>query len=155
MVPGWPYTGCGLRLKTPLPAALAVAVTFLFVVVAWVPFRAETFTDAWRVWSDMAATSSIGFSPTQLGETLNAANVLYLKSSASAYEAIPWLIVATVLAFAAPNSLQLVGLTGSRWTPFNYNPEFVLQPFVIGLTLFLTVLLMLLTRSTEFIYFNF
>jgi D-alanyl-lipoteichoic acid acyltransferase DltB (MBOAT superfamily) len=143
------------QLKTPLPAALAVAVTFLFVVIAWVPFRAETFADAWRVWSDMAAASSIGFSPTQLGEALNATNVLYLKSSASAYEAIPWLIVGTVLTFAAPNSLQLGGLTKSNGTPFNYNPASVLQPVVIGLTLFLTVLLMLLTRSTEFIYFNF
>jgi hypothetical protein len=123
--------------------------------VAWVPFRAATMSDAWRVWGGMSGLNDLGFLPQRLEESLNAWRVLYLKTSGSAYEALPWLVLGLAIVFVAPNSMQMVGFVEGRTHWLAYNSQLLVQPVAVGLVLFVTSVLMLLSHSTEFIYFNF
>ena len=141
--------------KISLPAIFAIGLTFLFVTIAWVPFRAATMADAWRVWGGMSGLNDLGFSPHKLEESLNAWSVVYLRTSSSAYEGLPWLIVGLVIVFVAPNSMQMVGFVEGRNNWLRYNPRLLVQPVAVGVVLFATSVLMLLSHSTEFIYFNF
>jgi D-alanyl-lipoteichoic acid acyltransferase DltB (MBOAT superfamily) len=141
--------------KISLPAVFAIGLTFLFVTVAWVPFRAATMSDAWRVWGGMSGLNDLGFLPQRLEESLNAWRVLYLKTSGSAYEALPWLVLGLAIVFVAPNSMQMVGFVEGRTHWLAYNSQLLVQPVAVGLVLFVTRVLMLLSHSTEFIYFNF
>jgi len=61
-------------------------VTFFCVVIAWVPFRASSFDEAWRIYCNMFL-----YTPSQL---VNSKNILLIAS----------LVIVTVL---LPNCLQL------------------------------------------------
>jgi D-alanyl-lipoteichoic acid acyltransferase DltB (MBOAT superfamily) len=54
------------RLALSLPAPLAWLLTFTFVDIAWIFFRAKTWSDASRVLHGMFDLSSIGYWPTAL-----------------------------------------------------------------------------------------
>jgi alginate O-acetyltransferase complex protein AlgI len=141
-------------LQKPLPRVLAVGTTFIFVVFAWIPFRAVSIADAVRIWRGMLGMEETGFSSVHFEKMRSALDALLLRSSDNVTEALPWLIVASFIVFAAPNSMQMLGFAKSK-SVFVYSPNSLAQPLAMGLILFGTVILMLLSRSTEFIYFNF
>jgi hypothetical protein len=70
-------------------------------------------------------------------------------------EALPWLVLGLAIDFVAPNSMQMVGFVEGRTHWLAYNSQLLVQPVAVGLVLFVTSVLMLLSHSTEFIYFNF
>lgn len=58
---------CGYRLwvllKWRMPAVVACAMTFLGVLVAWVPFRADSLSDAFAIWQSMVGLKAMVFPP--------------------------------------------------------------------------------------------
>ncbi len=50
----------------PIPRWLRIAKTMLLVMIGWVFFRAESLTDAWRMFKAMLGLSGVGLSPSIL-----------------------------------------------------------------------------------------
>ena len=55
------------KIGVALPKLLAWTITFLFVNIAWVFFRAESFESAWRMLKSLVAFDTITMSPTFAG----------------------------------------------------------------------------------------
>ena len=114
----------------PLPGPAAWALTFLFVLLAWVPFRAETLAGAGRVWAAM-----FGFGP-DARTILDAGN---------------WV---TILAGLVPvlfmqNSVRWVNGEVPRW-PWRPTLGYA---YLTAAVLLVTVLN--LSQMSTFLYFNF
>jgi D-alanyl-lipoteichoic acid acyltransferase DltB (MBOAT superfamily) len=131
-----------LARHSTMAAVAAWALTFLAVVVAWVFFRAETFTGAANMLAGMF-----------LGATEMDADLVDLHGAC--YAALGLLI-----AVSARNSQQLVGAV-LEWIE-RPHPEFAIRPFVVGshagalLLIIASLTLISVSWGTnEFIYFNF
>jgi alginate O-acetyltransferase complex protein AlgI len=141
------------ELGLKLPKWAAWTVTFLFVNVTWVFFRAHTWADAKRILVGMVDVSTAGKLPVASVPTEHLAwggwfsdNLLRMLPTGLAAQALPY--AAIVLAFwiiAWRNSCELVlGGTIARWR-------------VVGAWLMFCVALYatMVTTSTVFLYFNF
>ncbi len=130
------------RVGVPLPRALAWALTFLFVTVTWVFFRATSVAGACAMLRAMAGMNSVPASPTgdwlaQLQATLAAALVV-----PPAWTLLPPIIgLAIVWRRANSNDLAL------RFRPTVWNGALV--------ALALPLCVLQLARVTPFLYFNF
>ncbi len=134
-----------------LPALVGWAMTFLAVVVAWVPFRAADLPAAWRVWSGMAGLASDMHDPAPAlaGKLMLVAVCLCIAGLAPNTQTLlrrymPGLGTngyATGIASDGDSRLA------PRWRPtpgWGLAAGFVLAVCVMGLN-----------RATEFIYFQF
>ena len=104
------WTRRGLRM----PAGPAWALTLLFVVVAWVPFRAPDFGTAWRVLQGMAGLGGVGGVRIENGPVLLLAIAIALlgptsQAAAARLRPDPWMAVPAGLALAG-----LLLLAGGR-----------------------------------------
>jgi alginate O-acetyltransferase complex protein AlgI len=128
---------CGLSA----PAPLGMSVTFLFVVAAFVIFRADTISTARHVLDAMAGADGLtwqvrlvesGWRPPLFGSILN--------------ETAAWLAIALVFALIGPTSQVVVRtLLKPRW------------PIAVGLAIILSYLIVELggEGGAEFVYFQF
>jgi len=116
------------KLELRLPAVLSIPLTFLFVVFCWVLFRAQSFTSAKRIYEALLWTRLRG-SDNHLDATKTATIVA----------------IAALLAFALPNTSELIGRLSPRTT---YAVGF-------GLLAAIAVLALNASESFEFIYFHF
>lgn len=139
----WPYG--------PVPAILAWAVTFLAVMLAWVPFRAADLTVAGRVWAGLGR-----FAPDQ-------ASLAHVPIGGVAF-----VLLCLGVTLLAPNTQTLLrhhtpGLPTRGYATGIEIEDAARQPMVLRLTpawgatmgVLLVVCLMGLNRATEFIYFRF
>ena len=133
------------KLKIKLPLILAWFLTFNFINIAWVFFRAKSFDDALKVlkgmftgdfilpnsWSHLFGSlkSSLHF-----GEW----SKLYANES---YIGL-WLLIAFIIVVAMPNSME-------------WKDRFKTNFFYLILTLFFALSLFMLYKKSEFLYFNF
>ncbi len=122
--------------------ALARSLTFLMLVLAWVLFRAESFSAALRVYQGM------------LGMSGNAADIDLDKGLA-------WILAGWTICWALPNAMQWL----SKYPPALQElkadktaDRFLWQPNLVwSLTLLLlaVVCLLQMTSVSEFLYFQF
>ncbi|MGN0915693.1 MAG: MBOAT family O-acyltransferase [Succinivibrio sp.] len=135
-----------------LPKALAWILTFVFVDVAWVLFRAEDLTQALVFYSKMFDFDSINLLMfANLKENLK---VLGINGSAFIYCLLS-LVIVTV--FKNSNEIVSVldkGIFIKRFKELKWYSKALLS-FVISLVLFYIVLAVLGSDYSEFIYFNF
>ena len=146
------------RLATPWlrpPRAVAWALTFLFVLLAWVPFRAPSIGAAWLYWQSMAGLNGIEL-PEQFSSVLgrlafvswNNLPYRYLWQTGG-WEGAVAMIVALPLAFLLPfqqgSSLEKFASQGRRLAP-------VLAIALIGL---FVASLWFKDRNAAFLYFQF
>lgn len=133
-----------------LPNNLAWFLTFLFVNLAWVFFRARTWEDARRIFEGMAGVNGIvwpdGLS-SYLGPAVHVGPWLE-RISASAWTA-PTVAICLITALAAPTSRQ-IALTALTRSTFAL-PLATCAGVLLGASL----LVSWAARYTEFIYFNF
>ncbi|MDA0745672.1 MAG: MBOAT family protein [bacterium] len=128
----------------PVRRGLAVALTFFFVVLAWVFFRAETFDGAFRMLHAM-----LGFSGLTLGSMIS--------RKASFF----WITGLLALVWLAPNTQQIM----ARWRPV---VERIPRParhkglfwhpswhWAVGIAALGFVAFIQLSRISEFIYYQF
>ena len=125
----------GLRL----PDWIGWAITFMFVNFAWVFFRAEDLPTAQRMLSSM-----FGLNDSELG---------IVNGGLLPIEAMLSLIFAALLAFLAPNSQQIAGLS-----PHNGRLHFkggLIAAVLVGFAFFYAMVAQIQNTPSDFLYFNF
>jgi len=131
----------GLRM----PKLLGWFITFNFINIAWVFFRANSFHDAKKVLQGMFQGKFIYPYELPLAQTMHEWGVLVGKWSAVFLNDIwiwVWLLAGFVTVLALPNSMQM-------------KERFRTNGLFLGLSLFFFLALFFLYRKSEFIYFNF
>lgn len=118
------------------PRWWARPLTFLAVLLAWVPFRAPDLAGALQIWGGMAGLNGLGF-PRALGGP-------GLQWIAAGGIGLPLLLAASLLAWFAPNTRQLVA---RHWQGT------LRHAGAVAALLLLCVFN--LNRPTEFLYFQF
>lgn len=133
-----------------LPHAVAVAVTFLAVMVAWVFFRAENVTVATRFLQEMAGLH--GYFPADgfITRTLRINERWYMLAAAA------------LLAFLAPSTHELMkkklaldiakNVDAVKGFSLTWSPT---RRWAVGIGLLAALSLMLMTHVNAFIYFQF
>jgi D-alanyl-lipoteichoic acid acyltransferase DltB (MBOAT superfamily) len=163
-VPVW------LRLR------LAHLLTFLVVVLAWVPFRAESMDATWRVWKAMLGVDGIELpariaGPLGLGAGGMFANGLLdrgefwilrtLGIGSAPLQCVVGISLLLLLCFIIPNTQEFMRYDANvdldvpiRRTPAHHFGD---HPILVGCLAAAAfwVCIFLLNRPTEFLYFNF
>ncbi len=133
----------GLRL----PFVFGWFITFMFVNMSWVFFRANSFDDALKVLKGMFAGAfvlpkeTIAFIANfakEHGVIVGKWSNLYLYESGIFW----WIIAGFFVALVLPNSMQLREKFKTNW-------------FYLVLTVLFSMAIFMLYRKSEFIYFNF
>jgi D-alanyl-lipoteichoic acid acyltransferase DltB (MBOAT superfamily) len=131
------------RLKLQIPSVIGIAITMLAVIIAWVFFRAQTTQGAFNLLSTM-------FGLIDSGEPVAWVPVNYIL-----------LVVASLIAFLAPNTAQIFSYqgckSGSSWSKqvaskLGGNKS---KFMAIYLGLILCLSLLFIPQPTVFLYFNF
>lgn len=140
------------RLQRPLPPALAWIVTFMFVNLAWVFFRAKTLNDALRVLRGMIdfrsvfdhSSASVPTSDLAWGGWLSDVLLRLMSASLVGHITTYMAIVLAFVLIAQKNSMQLAsGVIGAGKLTY-------------GIVLFTVAMyFMLAATSSVFLYFNF
>ncbi len=128
-----------------LPRWLGVALTFLFVAAAWIPFRAPDLVSTVALWKAMAGMNG-----------LSGANVL---SADQVRSAVLWVLGLYVVVRYCPNTQEILGMVEhARMRPglavFHWRPNMA-WAVVIGTGLGFALAKTTVARSTEFLYFRF
>jgi D-alanyl-lipoteichoic acid acyltransferase DltB (MBOAT superfamily) len=117
-------------------------LTFLLVMLAWVPFRAPDMAVTQDVLSGLTGLHGLGL-PYQLGGQ----GIRWLSLDTPGLFILP---LAMLLAFYAPNTQELFARgQAARW---RWQPS---TRWALGCAALLTVCLFSMNRSTEFLYFQF
>lgn len=164
--------GTGL---TPVSKALGWAITFLAVVAAWVPFRAETFSGAKSVWSGMLGLNGISIPEkwskvSEIGDALKGTGIMFngffpgIGNMPSLEFPIMTLAELLLIALILPNTQQIMnryrpaleiyaGEVGrTKWKWLEWRPSLLWAAVLIGL--FISSIISL-TKASVFLYFNF
>ena len=132
------------KLKIKLPLILAWFITFNFINIAWVFFRAKSFNDALKVLKGMFRGDLV--LPDSLSQWLGTLKGVDFGSWSKLYEGETfiglWLLVGFIVVVVAPNSMEL-------------KERFKTNYFYLILTLFFALSLFMLYKKSEFLYFNF
>ena len=139
---------------------LAWGLTFLFVNLAWVFFRALTFDDAIRLLKGMAGMNGITGETGALQPSVIFSNAFPQASLIGSefglsLEIILYLVVFGAASIMAPNSVQMIGFVerqGQKHFLFTPNTKFA---FFTGVVAGTGLISTLATTGTEFLYFNF
>jgi D-alanyl-lipoteichoic acid acyltransferase DltB (MBOAT superfamily) len=132
-----------------LNTIIAWFITFNFINLTWVFFRAESFEDALRVIKGMLGLKGVGFTQkwmervdmfTTLGFSTIAENSV---NSNFKEQMLYWIVGAILLVVFAKNSNEV----GERFKPNNIYAFFAIALIVISLLKF--------TQISQFLYFNF
>ena len=159
---GWPFVIWGAlhglattvhkgwqTLGFKMPRLLAWFTTFLFVHCAWVFFRAESISQAWSILKGMVGANGIS-----LGDT---ANIISQYAWSVPQELLVWdsgvlnrIVIFGLAAFLLPNSIQM--MQGKGWLGFKSTP---IKAIFLGGILGTALSIMLVSKGSEFLYFNF
>ncbi len=135
------------KLNKPLHKWLAWFITFNFLNVTWVFFRAQTWQDAIRVLDGMVSLDNIHLSEKLIKysvfEKIHALYPSAFGITTAHRSAYLYLIVAIVLVTRFDNSVQRM----QRFKPDTFNFSLVVVVFVY--------ILFNLSKVSEFLYFNF
>jgi len=149
-----------------LPAFVALPITFLSVVLAWVFFRAVDLPTALNILAGMGGMQGVAL-PSAIGDalggvrsTLEAAGVtFYLGGGERFVKTWGWVLAAAALAFLLPNTQEIVRKYASwresrdpaglrlTWIPT--------RGWAVVLSALALLSLLSLTRPSEFLYFQF
>ena len=127
-----------------IPSAIAWAFTLVFVILAWVPFRADSFSATFTIWKSL-----FGFYGLASAETLTAGQL-----------AAPILCILALLGVAlfAPNTQELLSyprvIVAALRQPTRFVPS-LRWAIAAGVTFGIAVSFILTQRPTEFLYFRF
>lgn len=133
-------TGSSGRARNALTHACAILITFIAVVVAWVPFRADSMAAAAAVWRGMAGANGLTSGvPVTMGE-------------------IGWLLLGLLIAWLLPNSQQWLARFKPAWDEVTAHPYLAWRPtprHAIMVGALLGISLVSLNRVSQFLYFEF
>ncbi|MDK9725448.1 MAG: MBOAT family protein [Sterolibacteriaceae bacterium MAG5] len=143
---------------------VGVGLTFVAVVVAWVPFRATDLDAALRMWAGMFGVNGISLSSrlaARVPEVINQLAVfegLTPLSGLNANEVVMTLPFGLAVIWLLPNTQQWMAKYQPAWDAVRSPSKWVWQLSnkygIVGGALFALTLLML-TRESAFLYFQF
>ena len=162
-------TGGGLSnfLSDHVAKLVGCAITFTAVVVAWVPFRSESFSTSMKFYSGMFGLNGISFPASwapllqgwELSKRINFSGLLPLLLSDS-YELFLWLFAGLIIVFGLPNTQQIAGGLGfdtssesSLLLERSISWRKVSMAFLTGGLLYISFIS--LGRPSPFLYFQF
>ncbi len=165
---GWRVVSRRLELpKVPGSGLFAGAITFLAVVVAWVPFRATGFDSCRRVLNGLIGLNGVSLAstfepyPRTVEGLLQRFNAIFsgLGALGGATIDLSIILICFALVWLPPNSQNLVGLgprqhTGGSHAPALWKPT-VGFAFLAALMFFFAILTVGSNRDSEFLYFQF
>ncbi len=136
-------------------------LTFICVVLAWVPFRAESLSASLRLWQAMFGANAFNKTDVMFQAALGPlGDLLGLFGYVSARGANrAWLVLLMLVMFSAPNSVEIAeGIwpigSARRW--FTPRQGYRLHPaFGVVLGLMFGICLGFLGAPSEFLYFRF
>lgn len=145
-------------------AVLGIGLTFIAVIIAWVPFRAPDLDTALRIWAGMFGINGISL-PASLGarvpvwlSEIAIFDGLSPLSALNALEVILALPFGLAVIWLLPNTQQWMAKHQPAWDPVRSPSRWVWQLSnkygVVGGALFALTLL-ILTRESAFLYFQF
>ena len=156
-----------------LPAWAGIALTFVLVTLAWVPFRADSLDDAWRIYTQLAGFGGplvstglaepilYGVPETILRTILQALGATPLASGALCQAllvagglAIALCLPNTAETFARAAPLVGEGVPGGTWSVWRPRWKFGAVWLVLIVALF-TVSVIFMRRPAPFLYFQF
>lgn len=127
-----------LHLPAP-PAIISLAITFFVVVLAWVPFRAESLSQATALWQVMLLPDHFH---------MDALSGVHLRKAGS------WILGGLIVVFFLPNSQTIVDRFQTKLRAAPSTPSrWALAGILLGLVFSLTV--MSIGHVSEFLYFQF
>ncbi len=136
------------KLGFKMNTVLAWFITFNFINIGWVFFRAKEFEDAMKVLNGMIGITGISL-PNALSSKLSFLSQYGVKFGNFIHETggniytIAWLIGGVVLVLAFRNSMQMID---------TYKPSYVTLSFSVIL---FVVSILSMNKVSEFLYFNF
>jgi D-alanyl-lipoteichoic acid acyltransferase DltB (MBOAT superfamily) len=139
---GWNKVAASYRLNLPTPAAWAL--TLGFVILAWVPFRADGLSATFTIWKGM-----FGFHGLAPGGSVLAGQLT---------TAVICIAVLLAVALVAPNTQQLLSYPRMIIAAFRQPIRFVPSPrwaIAAGIVFGIAVSFIITQRPTEFLYFRF
>jgi len=157
-------------LPVQLSQWLGRLMTFVAVAMAWVIFRAESVPAAWRQLAAMlpwnASELPSGMLPLRWQQQLAELGFDSVKMpNFSGTEQCLWLATAALLAFAAPNTAQIMahykpGILPPGWQPLqtSQSPQLQWQPnrlWAIAIAIIATWAILSMYQAQEFLYFQF
>jgi hypothetical protein len=166
----------GLTRSSRLGHAAARGLTFVAVVVAWVFFRAQSFSAASTMLSSMFLGNGLTL-PASLARRLGAvhplASLVQLKSGplfpnelVDGHLALRWIGLIGLVAWFAPNTQELLaryrpalgfparGANGERYRWLEWRPSYAWS-VVVGLIAAVAIMNLWIGDHAEFIYFQF
>ncbi|MBV2150151.1 MBOAT family protein [Sphingobium sp. AS12] len=167
----WNYQ---LGNKIKMPPILAMTITFLAVVIAWVPFRATDMQAVSSIYAAMLGLNGLS-APLELGTILGplgmdprawGIEMVAANQRAQFYMNCSVLLLGMVLAFGAPNSIRIlrryrpvlntraVLLDGRSRNRLEWRPG-LWSGILLGIGLFLVVRSINSAAPSEFLYFQF
>ncbi len=147
-----------------MPRVIAIGLTFLSVVIAWVFFRANSFSTAIDILSGMSGLHGVAMPETVVrklgpfGTWLGSLGIeTYVGGGSRFVQTWSWIMIGTVIAFLMPNTqeiharfgptLERVACSRFRWR--------LNTAWAIGTAIFAAACFMSLSRPSEFLYFQF
>jgi alginate O-acetyltransferase complex protein AlgI len=135
-----------------IPRWLAWSMTFLFVNLAWVFFRAKDGASARRIFSGMADVSTIGFTPVAQLPTEAVAWAGWLGDILLAHLPTHMVAQLPVMLMLALGFLLIPQKNAMQWAAEGMSDT---KALTTALSLTLSVYMTLMSTSSVFLYFNF
>jgi alginate O-acetyltransferase complex protein AlgI len=126
------------RLRFTLPRSLGWVITLFLVVLAWVPFRAETLGASLVLWKSMLGLYGLGW-----------------PTITNLDEVTAWIVFLSAIAFLAPNTQEILSRDWrvSSCAPLRWRPN---APWAIAVgCLFGIAVAGMISKPTTFLYFRF
>ena len=162
---GWRRLASGKGVHFPGARSLSVLLTFIFVIIAWVPFRSTDLEATMAMLSGMVGINGISVHP-RLGPYMASflsnwisVNGFTPLTGMPATDVVIWLTVGLLIIWVLPNSQQYLAAFSPAWDAVTSGSLLAwkptrLQAIFAGSILFGYSLLSL-NRVSEFLYFQF
>jgi hypothetical protein len=167
--------GSRVSIKNNGLAAVNWIITMVAIVIAWVPFRAESFDGALSILTSMVGMHGLSVSSSLIGNfgiteewLLNHGLIFngffYNGLVSNPYFGIVWIVFLFIISIALPNTQQIMS---------NYHPTFEIYkceiskvrfsflewspttPWVLFISMIFSVSVLGLNKVSEFLYFQF
>jgi len=158
---GWRWlVGSTGQVNNRLAKAASVLLTFVAVVIAWVPFRSEDFLTTQAMLSNMIGLNGISF-PARLEGLLGPffGNIFKFEGSGIVDPyVVLWLPIGFAIIWLLPNSQQWLAKYAPAWDTVISRSRFSWQPttlnaIFVGILFFIS--LISLNRVSTFLYYQF
>jgi hypothetical protein len=140
-----------------MPALAGWFITFIFVDITWVFFRADSIGDAIRIITRMFSLPEKLIFSDAYAETINSKSLLgFISDSPGQIGIYVWLplFIFAMIALLAPNGLEQTGFVRGE-TRFLFRPDYK-HAFIVAVLIFSSILTFFGDVSpNEFLYFNF